>query len=217
MRNPFNYLQFATGEYFYDREEIRKDLRTRLLSGPCNVVLYGPRRYGKSSLVAELTADLEKAGVPCVTIDIVKVPSIDLFVSAYAQKVSRRLAPVRFELRRLGELLKSLRPKMTVNGDGEVGFSFDAVDARIGAEVCARIGGSRRQAECRFRKLVGHSIGEEIRSVRIARAKDLLLRRHIPIESIFADCGYTSDASLRRAFRKATGCSLRDWRTRAKS
>lgn len=85
------------------------------------------------------------------------------------------------------------------------------------AEVCARIGGSRRQAECRFRKLVGHSIGEEIRSVRIARAKDLLLRRHIPIESIFADCGYTSDASLRRAFRKATGCSLRDWRTRAKS
>ena len=119
------YLQFATGEYFYDREEIRKDLRTRLLSGPCNVALYGPRRYGKSSLVAELTADLEKAGVPCVTIDIVKVPSIDLFVSAYAQKVSRRLVPVRFELRRRGELLKSLRPKMTVSGARSAGRGRD--------------------------------------------------------------------------------------------
>lgn len=38
MRNPFNYLQFAAGEHFYDREEIRRDLRTRLLSGQCNVV-----------------------------------------------------------------------------------------------------------------------------------------------------------------------------------
>ena len=59
MENPFNYLQFATGDRFYDREEIRRDLRSRLLSGQTNVVLYGPRRYGKSSLVAELTADLE--------------------------------------------------------------------------------------------------------------------------------------------------------------
>ena len=62
MENPFNYLQFATGDRFYDREEIRRDLRSRLLSGQTNVVLYGPRRYGKSSLVAELTADLEQAG-----------------------------------------------------------------------------------------------------------------------------------------------------------
>ena len=62
MENPFNYLQFATGDRFYDREGIRRDLRSRLLSGQTNVVLYGPRRYGKSSLVAELTADPEKDG-----------------------------------------------------------------------------------------------------------------------------------------------------------
>ena len=49
MENPFNYLQFATGDRFYDREEIRRGLRSRFLSGQTNVVLYGPRRYGKSS------------------------------------------------------------------------------------------------------------------------------------------------------------------------
>ena len=46
MENPFNYLQFATGDQFYDRKEIRKDLLSRFLSGQSNVVLYGPRRYG---------------------------------------------------------------------------------------------------------------------------------------------------------------------------
>jgi len=52
VENPFNYLQFATGDHFYGREEIRTDLRSRFLSGQTNVVIYGPRRYGKSSLEA---------------------------------------------------------------------------------------------------------------------------------------------------------------------
>ena len=52
MENPFNYLQFATGDRFYDREEIRRDLRSRLLSGQTNVVLYRRRfRLGPSSTV----------------------------------------------------------------------------------------------------------------------------------------------------------------------
>lgn len=112
MENPFNYLQFATGDQFYDRREIRQNLLSRFLSGQTNVVLYGPRRYGKSSLVAELVVDLERAGIPCVTLDVVKVPSIDMFVSSYATKVYRRLAPVKFEFRKLGTFLGRLRPKL---------------------------------------------------------------------------------------------------------
>ena len=139
MGNPFNYLQFATGDQFYDRLEIRKDLRSRLLSGQTNVVLYGPRRYGKSSLVAEVVGDLEKAGVPCVTLDVVKMPSIDMFVSTYAAKVYRRLAPVKFEFKKLGAFLKSLRPTMTLGPTGETGLSFDLSDAPIGPEALAEV------------------------------------------------------------------------------
>ena len=139
MENPFNYLQFATGDQFYDRREIRRDLLSRFLSGQSNVVLYGPRRYGKSSLVAELVGDLEKAGIPCVTLDVVKVPSIDLFVSAYATKVYRRLAPVRFEFRKIGTFLKSLRPKMILDQTGEAGLAFEASDAPIGSEALTEV------------------------------------------------------------------------------
>ena len=139
MENPFNYLQFATGDLFYDRREIRRDLLSRFLSGQSNVVLYGPRRYGKSSLVGELVGDLEKAGVPCVTLDVVKVPSIDMFVSIYATKVYRRLAPVKFEFKKLGTFLKSLRPKMTLDQTGAAGLSFDLSDAPIGPEALTEV------------------------------------------------------------------------------
>ena len=139
MANPFNYLQFATGDQFYDRREIRKDLLSRFLSGQSNAVLYGPRRYGKSSLVAELVGDLEKAGIPCVTLDVVKVPSIDMFVSAYATKVYRRLAPVKFEFRKLGMFLKSLRPKMSLGPTGETGLSFEPSGAAVGPEALTEV------------------------------------------------------------------------------
>ena len=139
MENPFNYLQFATGDHFYDRREIRKDLLSRFLSGQSNVVLYGPRRYGKSSLVGELVGDLEKAGIPCVTLDIVKVPSIDMFVSVYATKVYRRLAPVKFEFRKLGTFLKSLRPKMTLDQTGAAGLSFESSDVPIDSEALTEV------------------------------------------------------------------------------
>ena len=101
-------------------------------------MLYGPRRYGKSSLVAELVGDLEKAGIPYVTLDIVKVPSIDMFVAAYATKVYRRLAPVKFELKKLGTFLKSLRPKVTLDQTGEAGLSFEPSDAHIGSKAGAK-------------------------------------------------------------------------------
>jgi len=139
MENPFNYLQFASGDRFYDREQIRADLRSRFLSGQSSVVIYGPRRYGKSSLVAELVSDLERAGIPCVTLDVVKVPSIELFVSAYAQKVYRRFAPVKFELKKLGGYLKSLRPRLTLNAQGEAGFSFDTAGAELDSEALTEV------------------------------------------------------------------------------
>ena len=134
VKNPFNYLQFARGDQFYDRREILADLRSRFLSGPCNVVLYGPRRYGKSSLVAELAVALEQAGIPCISLDVVKVPTIELFVSAYATKVYRRLAPVKYEFRRIGEFFHGMRPTMSIGDDGEAVFSFDVGRSGIGTE-----------------------------------------------------------------------------------
>ena len=151
MRNPFNYLQFAKGDQFYDRREMLADLRSRFMSGQTNVVIYGPRRYGKSSLVAVLAEQLEEEGVVCLCFDMVKMASVNLFANAYATKIYRRLAPVRSGVRQLAELFKSLRPRLTIGTDGETGVSFDSATSDMGPEELSelldlpqRLAGDRR-------------------------------------------------------------------------
>ena len=202
MENPFNYLQFATGDRFYDREEIRRDLRSRLMSGQTNIVLYGPRRYGKSSLVAELTADLEKSGIPCVTLDVVKVPSIELFAASYVQKVYRRLAPVKFELRKIGAFLKSLRPKLTLDSSGETGISFDAEEREIGSEELTEILDLPQKLLEKGKRAVivldeFQEVGELLPNDRFERVMRSVIQRHTRVSYVFLGSRYHM---LRRMF-----------------
>ena len=139
MRNPFNYLQFAKGDQFYDRREMLSDLRSRFLSGQSNVVIYGPRRYGKSSLVAELAEQLEKDGLICISFDMVKMPTVNLFAEAYATRIYRRLAPVRSGVRQISDFFKKLRPRVTIGADGEAVFSFDSTVSEMGPEELSEV------------------------------------------------------------------------------
>ncbi len=70
---------------------------------------------------------------------------------------------------------------------------------------------SRRLAEIRFREATGHSIGDEIRSVRLEHAKKLLENPYQRLDAVAQLCGYDSDTTFRRIFKKETGCTLRDW------
>ena len=135
----------------------------------------------------------------------------------------------------LGEFMENPRKKSEIVTFGSVGIVRRASTRRfarrdepvrkavemIRTEACGglaardvvrAIGGSRRNAEMRFRALAGKSIGEAIQEARVARAKELLRERSVQIDSIFVKCGYATNGSLRKAFRRATGVSMREWR-----
>ncbi len=50
--NPFQYGNIVSGDFFYDRKEELLRIK-QTLKGGNNLMLYAPRRYGKSSLVAK--------------------------------------------------------------------------------------------------------------------------------------------------------------------
>ena len=63
--NPFSYGTVVKGPFFYARkEECRRIVST--LSGGNNLVLFAPRRYGKTSLVFRAIEELEKGGFVCI-------------------------------------------------------------------------------------------------------------------------------------------------------
>lgn len=90
----------------------------------------------------------------------------------------------------------------------------NACDGLSARDVTAAMGCSRRLAEVRFREVTGHSILEEIISVRIERAKYLLGHTSKPIAEIAADCGYGSANALRKVFEPAVGMMPKEWRRR---
>ncbi len=71
---------------------------------------------------------------------------------------------------------------------------------------------SRRMADIRFRKATGRSILEEIHTMQLERAKQLLRDTSMPLKSIADFCGFTHPNSLRKFFRRVTGMTLGDWR-----
>ena len=68
-----------------------------------------------------------------------------------------------------------------------------------------------------FREHLHHSVGDEIRRQRFARAKLLLETTKMPVADIAAETGYCTPSHLSNTFRDATGVSPRAWHSRNRS
>ena len=88
----------------------------------------------------------------------------------------------------------------------------EACEGLTAAALAARVPGSRKHFERRFREAMGHSVLDEILHVRLQAVMDLLSRPEPPIGTIADFCGFGSQVELRIAFRARTGMSMRQWR-----
>ena len=96
-------------------------------------------------------------------------------------------------------------------------LEFIAVNACAGIgvpEVVRHVGASRRLAEQRFRTQLGRTILDEIRRVRLERVRTLLRETNQAIGEIARQCGFESESHLGSVFRRAHGCTMRDFRRR---
>ena len=74
-------------------------------------------------------------------------------------------------------------------------------------DVVGVMGCSRSLAYLRFAEEVGHSILEEIQTVRIAHAEELLRKGTLSVDAVGDFSGYSSTSEFRRAFKHRTGLS----------
>lgn len=128
MENPFVYGKVARGESFADREVESEELMADIASGQ-SVIIFSPRRYGKTSLILEVLDRAREVGLLTVYLDLFKVTSEEGFITTYAKEVAKlQTGGVRFVLRNLRELLPRLVPKVVLKSEKagvEVEFEFD--------------------------------------------------------------------------------------------
>ncbi len=125
--NPFTFGDLALDEAFTDREDEVAELASDMRNGQ-NVLIYAPRRYGKSSLVLRAAQEALRQKALVGYCDLMKIPNKERLAAALAKTIYADIAsPVGQAFERAAELFRSLRvrPTMEVDpSDGSLRFSF---------------------------------------------------------------------------------------------
>jgi hypothetical protein len=125
--NPFTFGDLALDEAFTDREDELRELTADMRNGQ-NVLVYAPRRYGKSSLLVRATQRLLKNKVLVGYCDLMRTPTKERFAAALARTIYEDMAsPVGQALERAANLFRGLRLVPTIEVDpntGDLRFSF---------------------------------------------------------------------------------------------
>ncbi len=155
--NPFRYGALALDDAFTDRAREIKELTADALSGQ-DVVLFAPRRYGKSSLMWRVSQELVKRRALVAEVNLMTTPTITRLAEKLARAIHDDIASRLFRAKERLSVFQGLRvrPVVTVDpDDGSLSFSFDA--ARRPEDVVATLE--------RLLELPGRLAGERKRPV----------------------------------------------------
>jgi len=84
-------------------------------------------------------------------------------------------------------------------------------------DILKKVPMARRSLERRFRQSFGRSPIEEIRRIRIDKARKLLAETDLQMQQIAERCGYATYNYLTHVFKKTTGMTPRQYRNQLKS
>jgi AAA+ ATPase superfamily predicted ATPase len=128
--NPFQFGALALDEAFTDRDDEIAELRADVRNGQ-DVVVFAPRRYGKSSLVWRATQELARDRVLVASVDLMTTPTpaklAEKLARAIHDDIASPLLRARERLRIFGDL--KVTPTITVDPQtGAPSFSFSITE-----------------------------------------------------------------------------------------
>jgi uncharacterized protein len=127
--NPFKFGDPVEGDYYLPREDL-SNLVSQFLENRINVVLIGPRRFGKTSFVLNLLKDFEKKSFSVLFVDIFNITSHKDFLHQMLRALHAKKS-WKDHLKKMGKSLVKVRPKLTTDineltGQPSLGFSIDS-------------------------------------------------------------------------------------------
>lgn len=138
--NPFVFGTIVSNESFTDRKNEIAEL-VKDLTGKTNLIIFSPRRYGKTSLIFQVMEKLRKKGVTCVYVDLYpatnKAKFANIIASAIAQtKVGKIDEVVQFIRDLIPPIRLTVRPEIMseMNNSGielELSKGKEDIDANL--------------------------------------------------------------------------------------
>ncbi len=123
MRNPFVYGETVTGDNFCNRVQEISELVNDIQNGT-NVIIFSPRRYGKTSLINQVLEIARQKGIISFYVDLYPAINKQKFIEIYAQAISSGLTGKTSRIvKKLKEYLPRIIPKVVMD-DQSVQFEF---------------------------------------------------------------------------------------------
>ncbi len=127
--NPFTYGALALDDAFTNRESELRELVADMENGQ-DVVLYAPRRYGKTSLVIRATERASRRGILVGYCDVMRTTTKERFAAALAKTIYTDIeSPGEQVTERAASLFRGLRIRPTMEVDPDdltLRFTFQA-------------------------------------------------------------------------------------------
>jgi uncharacterized protein len=126
--NPFRFGALALDSAFTDREHEVEEILADVNNGQ-DLVVFAPRRYGKSSLIWRVARELVSKEVLVAQVDLMRTPTKEKLAEKLAQTIHEDVASRLFRAKERLRIFAGLRIKPTVTvdpDDGSLSFSFDA-------------------------------------------------------------------------------------------
>ena len=120
--NPFTLKEIPDGAAFCNRQKELKDLIGFGSAGE-NVLLYSPRRYGKTSLVRKVQGHLESGGAITAYCDLFGISSIEDIAGRIARSIYTITRKDESLFQMAIRFLTSFRPVLSPSPDGGVSVS----------------------------------------------------------------------------------------------
>ena len=181
MPNPFKYGKEVSGYQFYDRKSDAENLHRKLADGSTNVVLFAPRRYGKTSLVVKVLDRLStEDGISGICFDMMRIPTLERFCEEYANSVYGLFGKHRELLGKLGNYLAHLHPTISISPTGTPSISFEYGERMTPTSVAEVLDlPERLAADCGGKPfVVAFDEFQEVAG----------LSKELPLEKIFRSC-----------------------------
>jgi hypothetical protein len=151
--NPFRYGALALDDSFTNRTAELAELRADIVNGQ-DVVIFAPRRFGKSSLVWRVAQEAGREGVLVAQVDLMTTPTKEKLAEKLAKAIHDDIASPLLRAKERLRVFSGIRiaPVVTVDPeDGSFGFTFatgrsrDDVDATLEhlLQLPGRLGGER--------------------------------------------------------------------------
>ncbi len=130
--NPFRFGALALDEAFTDRKAEIAELKADVRNGQ-DVVVFAPRRYGKSSLVWRASQELVRDKVLVASVDLMTTPTPAKLAEKLARAIHDDIASPLLRAKERLRIFSDLRVRPTITVDpetGAVGFMFAVTERR---------------------------------------------------------------------------------------